>query len=278
MAPSKEKEFTLRTCPKFTLPCRHGTTRAPGFTLRIRWETWSRWAASIKSHLFNKQTSLIASCSRRSCANSDPPPSNWSKFEASQTHTTLSKRKDACTNGSVKNVCATGKTSESPEHSTKRESSGLPSRVSPVSESPAKRLKASTRSPLTRQQRQPLGITIVSEADFSNNINWSSIGTLPNSFCTTAMRCPWPKLLRTKFKKVVFPAPRKPVKIVAGIRCSCSWTQASASRICSGVRPLSSFLAFSQKMHMASELSEQHKSPYSFNMFQQKEIQFRSIR
>ena len=74
--------------------------------------------------------------------------------------------------------------------------------------------------------------------------------TDPNSFWTTAIRFPWFPL-STKFRKVVFPAPRNPVIIVARMRWSRSSAQRSASALSFGLSsPRSSLAARSQKMHM----------------------------
>mmetsp|Transcript_16218 Transcript_16218/g.36636 ORF Transcript_16218/g.36636 Transcript_16218/m.36636 type:complete len:334 (+) Transcript_16218:157-1158(+) len=204
---SNEKDLILMTCPRFTLPCRQGTTRMAGLTSRIRAAMVSRLEEVTWSHLFRRQTSLMPSCSlRRRPTPWEPsapaaPPSKASKFPASQTQITPSSWKAACTKGSAKKVCATGITSESPEHSMIRPSSwGAAATASAVLTSPAtaagdlcaKRRSASTRSPRTRQQRHPFGMTTTSVSLRSTSMSSSSTETLPNSFCTTPMRCPCP--------------------------------------------------------------------------------------
>mmetsp|Transcript_4432 Transcript_4432/g.11157 ORF Transcript_4432/g.11157 Transcript_4432/m.11157 type:complete len:222 (+) Transcript_4432:587-1252(+) len=181
----------------------------------------------MRSHLFSRHTSLSASCSRSSVPTS--PSSQASKFAESHTQTTPSKRYDACTYGSAKKVCATGATSERPEHSMMRPSrGGRASSLAPGAatsgatggDDPSVRAaslrRASTRSPRTRQHRHPFGMTTTSVLLLSTGMSWSSTDTLPNSFCTTATRCPCFKLPRTKLRNVVLPAPRKPVRIVTG--------------------------------------------------------------
>src|SRR5437016_134544 len=75
------------------------------------------------------------------------------------------------------------------------------------------------RSPRTVQQMQPLFIWRICSSPFS--MRSLSTPTSPNSFSITAMRWPWSSR-RMRLSSVVFPLPRKPVRMVTGTMfCSC---------------------------------------------------------
>ena len=71
------------------------------------------------------------------------------------------------------------------------------------------------RSPRREQHKQPDAINITSPSTTSIN-SWSR-PISPNSLIITAIRSE-PCLDKIAFRSVVFPAPRKPVSIVTGIR------------------------------------------------------------
>src|SRR2546422_672526 len=68
-------------------------------------------------------------------------------------------------------------------------------------------------------EMQPLFISTICSSPFS--MRSLSTPTSPNSFSITAMRWPWSSL-RMRLSSVVFPLPRKPVRMVTGTMfCSC---------------------------------------------------------
>src|SRR5579871_4944436 len=71
------------------------------------------------------------------------------------------------------------------------------------------------RSPRTVQQMQPLFISKISSS--VSTTRSLSMPTSPNSFSITAMRLPC-RSVRMRFKRVVLPAPRYPVRMVTGTR------------------------------------------------------------
>src|SRR5262245_26556168 len=69
------------------------------------------------------------------------------------------------------------------------------------------------RSPRTVQQMQPLFISTICSCVRSRISPSTPLS--PNSFSITAMRWPWSSL-RMRLSRVVFPAPRNPVRMVTG--------------------------------------------------------------
>mmetsp|Transcript_12726 Transcript_12726/g.24689 ORF Transcript_12726/g.24689 Transcript_12726/m.24689 type:complete len:217 (+) Transcript_12726:411-1061(+) len=146
---------------------------------------------------------------------------------------TLSSCRDRWTKLSEKNVWTTGAKLLSPDNS-----STTPSRVLAR---PMSLLNVSTRSPLTRQHMQPLGISTTSSAlsmailALSSRKSLSSMLSCPTSFSITAIRRPLSvRILRNK---VVLPAPRMPVSTTQGNLCARSVPQDSASSRSAAVRP-----------------------------------------
>ena len=87
-----------------------------------------------------------------------------------------------------------------------------------------------TRSPRTVQQMHPLFIsTICSSLSFTRMS--LSMPVSPNSFSITAILSPCCSV-RMRLRRVVLPAPRKPVSIVTGIR-SLSGVSVAAMRLTS---------------------------------------------
>ena len=89
-----------------------------------------------------------------------------------------------------------------------------------------------TRSSLTVQQMHPLFSSTTSSpsrVSLSSTSSWS-MPTSPNSFSITATRRLWSSV-RTRFRRVVLPEPKKPVTMVAGTRgSSCSGVQTWLAR------------------------------------------------
>mmetsp|Transcript_97545 Transcript_97545/g.281488 ORF Transcript_97545/g.281488 Transcript_97545/m.281488 type:complete len:282 (+) Transcript_97545:327-1172(+) len=123
-----------------------------------------------------------------------------------------SSRKYFAMSGVVLRVRTMGTGSAIPVVSTSTASRGLPFSICLRMES-----KAPRRSPRTVQHMQPFSMTTTcsakSRAEFCNNS--LSMGTAPNSFSMTAnFLSRW--CFKRWFSTVVFPAPRKPVKMVMG--------------------------------------------------------------
>ncbi len=131
---------------------------------------------------------------------------------ASTTVMTASSRYSPWTPSSMKNVCATGPGLASPvvSMSTRSNLSSPCRRFFP--RSPRMR----TRSPRTVQHRHPLFISTICSSRSSTRISLST-PVSPNSFSITAILSPCFSV-RMRFRSVVFPAPRKPVRMVTGIR------------------------------------------------------------
>ena len=113
---------------------------------------------------------------------------------------------------SMKNVCATGPGSARPVVSmTTRSKSSSPLRFFSASN-----CKVSRRSSRIEQQMQPLFIWMMFSCVSLTRISLS-IFSSPNSFSMTAILCPCASV-STRLSNVVLPAPRKPVRMVTGIK------------------------------------------------------------
>mmetsp|Transcript_76310 Transcript_76310/g.170729 ORF Transcript_76310/g.170729 Transcript_76310/m.170729 type:complete len:237 (-) Transcript_76310:8-718(-) len=169
---------------------------------------------STRSVLFSSTRSANATCSTHSFST----PSGFSSCRCSKTclaSTTVmmpSRWYTRCNSWSTKNVCATGPGSAKP----------VVSMITPSK--PAvfvcSRLSACERSPRTVQQMQPF-MTSMSCSSDASLMTFSSTPTSPNSFSMMAKRMPWSGDSRMWFRRVVFPDPKKPVRIVTGtvVRC-----------------------------------------------------------
>mmetsp|Transcript_719 Transcript_719/g.2178 ORF Transcript_719/g.2178 Transcript_719/m.2178 type:complete len:213 (-) Transcript_719:51-689(-) len=170
-------------------------------------------SASTKSVLFSRMRSAKATCS----AHSFSTPSGFSSSKcsitclASTTVTMPSSLYFSWMKSSTKNVCATGAGSASPVVSMRTASNCLTF--------PCSLFNASTKSPRTVQQMHPF-ITSMTSSFASSAKTFSSTPTSPNSFSIMAKRSLWSGDLRMWFINVVFPEPRKPVKMVTGT-CFC---------------------------------------------------------
>ncbi len=131
---------------------------------------------------------------------------------ASTTVTTASSRYWSWIFSSMKNVCATGPGLARPVVSMMtRSKRSLPWRRF-FARSPRMR----TRSPRTVQHRHPLFISTICSSLSCTRISLST-PVSPNSFSITAIFspcCSW----RIRLRSVVFPLPRKPVRMVTGMR------------------------------------------------------------
>ena len=113
---------------------------------------------------------------------------------------------------SMKKVCATGPGSARPVVSmTTRSKSSRPLRFLAASS-----CSVSRRSSRIEQQMQPLFIWMMFSCVSFTKISLSMFSS-PNSFSITAIFCPWASV-KMRLSSVVLPAPRKPVRMVTGIR------------------------------------------------------------
>mmetsp|Transcript_34638 Transcript_34638/g.79293 ORF Transcript_34638/g.79293 Transcript_34638/m.79293 type:complete len:243 (+) Transcript_34638:540-1268(+) len=167
-------------------------------------------ASSTKSVLFSTMQSAKATCSTLSF--STPSGFSSSKCDitclASTTVTMPSSLYLLWISSSTKNVCATGAGSAKPVVSMR-----IASKDSTFA---CSLFRAWTKSPRTVQQMQPF-ITSMTSSLASSASTFSSTPTSPNSFSIMAKRKPWSGDFKMWFMSVVFPEPRKPVKIVTGI-------------------------------------------------------------
>ena len=142
------------------------------------------------------------------------------KADASTTVTSVSNLARVARSSSVAKACATDLGSETPVDSTTRQSKRRLFSVSCLSSLSS--FTSRNRSSLLVQQMQPL----VSSTNFSfartsrdSLMSFSSKLTAPTSFTRSATRTP-PRFVSMCFKRVVLPAPKKPLKIVTGRRSS----------------------------------------------------------
>lgn len=112
----------------------------------------------------------------------------------------------------MKKVCATGPGSARPVVSiTMRSKSSRPLRFLAASN-----CSVSRRSSRMVQQMQPLLIWMICSLDSVTRMSLSMFSS-PNSFSITAIFWPWASDSR-RLSSVVLPEPRKPVRMVAGMR------------------------------------------------------------
>mmetsp|Transcript_27539 Transcript_27539/g.68459 ORF Transcript_27539/g.68459 Transcript_27539/m.68459 type:complete len:202 (-) Transcript_27539:17-622(-) len=181
---------------------------------RRRFSTRSKSSAVTRSTLLRSSRSAKATCSTASFS----APSGFSSSRccsmcfASIRVTTPSRRANSLILSSMKKVWITGPGSARPVVSIRMASSVALRRKS------LERMRM--RSPRTVQQMQPLFISKMSSVVLYRSFtSASSTPTSPNSFSITAIFLPW-FAVRMWLRRVVLPAPRKPVRIVTGTRSS----------------------------------------------------------
>src|SRR6218665_612834 len=112
----------------------------------------------------------------------------------------------------MKKVCATGPGSARPVVSMMTRSNSS----SPLRRLAARSLRVVRRSSRIEQQTQPLFIWMICSVVSTDRMS-VSMSSSPNSFSITAIFWPWASV-STRLSRVVLPEPRKPVRMVAGIR------------------------------------------------------------
>ena len=112
----------------------------------------------------------------------------------------------------MKNVCATGPGSARPVVSMT-----MRSKLSkPLRRLAANNCRVTRRSSRMVQQMQPLLIWMICSSVSETRMSLSMFSS-PNSFSITAIFWPWASV-STRLSKVVLPEPKKPVRMVVGIR------------------------------------------------------------
>mmetsp|Transcript_5893 Transcript_5893/g.14634 ORF Transcript_5893/g.14634 Transcript_5893/m.14634 type:complete len:359 (+) Transcript_5893:121-1197(+) len=217
---SRSKALMFSTESTATFDCSHRWIGAVLLIARRRFSTRSRSSLVTTSILFSSSRSAKATCSTASFS----APSAFSSSRccsmclASTRVTMPSRREKRRTSSSTKKVWATGAGSAMPVVSIT-----IPSSFKVPASTRARSLLSTTmRSCLTVQQMQPFIISMISSS--ACNLVFlcssaSSMPTSPNSFSITASFLPW-LAVKMWLSKVVFPEPRKPVRMVTGTRGS----------------------------------------------------------
>ena len=135
----------------------------------------------------------------------------WAACLASTKVNIESSKKLSAISSSMKKVCATGPGSAKPVVSiTTRSKSSRPLRFLA-----AKSCKVVRKSSRMVQHTHPLFIWMICSLVSETKISLSMFSS-PNSFSMMAIFWPWASV-KTRLSKVVLPAPKKPVRMVAGI-------------------------------------------------------------
>ena len=203
LKPRRSNTSLSATSPKCTARC-----GARGFMCVRRCISACTSSPFTRSVLLMKIWSAKPTCRRASCRSL----SCVAACLASTRVRMESSRYCSAISSSMKKVCATGPGSARPVVSiTTRSKSSRPWRFLEASS-----CSVSRKSSRIEQQMQPLFIwTMFSLVSFTR-ISLSMFSS-PNSFSITAIFWPWASV-STRLSKVVLPEPRKPVRMVTGIK------------------------------------------------------------
>ena len=203
LKPRRSNTSLIGTSPKCTTRC-----GARGFMCLRRCCSACSASASTRSALLMKiwsakPTWRCASTRLFSCSGA---------CLASTRVTMASSRKASAISSSMKKVCATGPGSATPVVSiTTRSKSSSPLRFLA-----ARSASVARKSSRMVQQMQPLLIWMICSCWSLTRMSLSMFSS-PNSFSITAIFCPCASV-STRLSKVVLPDPRKPVRMVTGMR------------------------------------------------------------